>query len=288
MKTHTSPLKVALLFSICAAVSVHAVAADQESDVAVAASKVSWIIAHRGASLERPEGTLAAIRRSIEVGASAVEIDVRTSRDGELFLLHDATLDRTTNGKGEANALSLEALQKLDAGSWYDEIYKGEKIPSLKEAAAVSKGKIDLLLDLKEQGEDYDRKVIGIIREHGDPAGTIVGVRSVAQAVRFRKLLPDAKQLALIPEVDDIEAFAAAGADVIRLWPKWLAAGDQPAERVRATGKSLHLNGKTGSINETLSLLRHRPDSLLSDDPRRLKVSLDLMQRLKLLTQKYL
>jgi len=282
MNTHTRLSMVARTLSFWAAVSMPGIAAEKEQDVAVAASKVTWIVAHRGASMERPEGTLAAIRRSIEVGATAVEVDIRTSSDGELFLLHDATLDRTTNGKGDASLLSLAALQKFDAGSWFDEMYKGEKIPSLKEAAAVCRGKIDLLLDLKEQGEDYDRKVVGIIREHGDPARTIVGVRSVAQVKRFRELLPEAKQLALIPEVDDIEAFAKAGADVIRLWPKWLEAGDQPVERVRATGKRLHLNGKTGSIDEVLTLLRHRPDSLLSDDPRNLRASLGLVQRLKI------
>ncbi len=282
MNADTRLLMAARVLSIYAAVAVHAVAEEQETDMANAASHVSWIVAHRGASMERPEGTLAAIRRSIEVGATAVEVDVRTSRDGELFLLHDATLDRTTNGKGQASALSLEALQKLDAGSWYNEIYKGEKILSLKEAAAVCREKIDLLLDLKEQGEDYDQKVVATIREHGDPARTIVGVRSVAQAERFRELLPEAKQLALIPEVGDIEAFAKAGTDVIRLWPKWLVTDDQPAERVRATGKRLHLNGKTGSVDEVLTLLRHRPDSLLSDDSRRLKTSLELLQRLKI------
>lgn len=275
-------MKAARILFLFAAVSLHDLAAEQNRNVALAASKVSWIVAHRGASLERPEGTLSSILRSIEAGATAVEVDVRTSSDGELFLLHDSTLDRTTNGKGNASSLSLAALQKLDAGSWYDDIYKGEKIPSLKEAAGTCKGKIDLLLDLKEQGEEYDRKVAEVIRRFGDPAQTIVGVRSVAQAERFRDYLPEAKQLALIPELDDIEAFAKAGADVIRLWPKWLEAGDQPVERVRATGKRLHLNGKTGSLDEVLTLLRHRPDSLLSDDPGRLRTSLDLLQTMKI------
>ena len=73
---------------------------------ALQAGDVKQIIAHRGASLERPECTLAAVRRAIDVGATAVEVDVRTSADGQLFILHDATLDRTTNGKGAANQLT--------------------------------------------------------------------------------------------------------------------------------------------------------------------------------------
>ena len=81
-----------------------------------AAAAVQQIVAHRGASAERPECTLAALQRAIEVGATAVEVDVRTSRDGKLFLLHDTTLDRTTNGKGRASERTLADLKKLDAG----------------------------------------------------------------------------------------------------------------------------------------------------------------------------
>ncbi|MDA1164275.1 MAG: glycerophosphodiester phosphodiesterase family protein [Planctomycetota bacterium] len=239
-------------------------------DIRMAAANVSQIIAHRGASAERPECTLSAIRRAVEVGATAVEVDVRTSRDGELFILHDATLDRTTNGEGPASALTLAELQQLDAGSWFDSKYEDERIPSLIESARECEGRIDLLLDLKEQGDGYDRKVVNVIHQHGDPARTIVGVRSVAQSERFRKLLPTARQLALIPSLDAIEDFANAGADVIRLWPRWLDDGDTPVKRVHATGKGLHLNGTKGDMDETQKLLAHRPVSLSSDDPRRL------------------
>lgn len=241
-------------------------------DIRMAAANVSQVIAHRGASAERPECTLSAIRRAVEVGATAVEVDVRTSRDGELFILHDATLDRTTNGEGPASALTLAELQQLDAGSWFDSKYENERIPSLIESARECEGRIDLLLDLKEQGDGYgyDRKVVNVIHQHGDPARTIVGVRSVAQSERFRKLLPTARQLALIPSLDAIEDFANAGADVIRLWPRWLDDGDTPVKRVHATGKGLHLNGTKGDMDETQKLLAHRPVSLSSDDPRRL------------------
>lgn len=250
-----------------------------ETSRETAATRVRQIIAHRGASAERPECTLAAIRRAVEVGATAVEVDVRTSRDGALFLLHDATLNRTTNGNGPANALTLAQLQQLDAGSWFDPKYRGEQIPSLIQAAKECRGRIDLLLDLKEQGDDYDRKVAGIIREHGDSAKTIIGVRSVQQAERFRRLLPKSRQLALIPSVETIEDFAKAGVDTIRLWPRWLNDGDEPVKRVRAVGKRLHLNGTTGRFDETLERLAFGPESLSSDDPARLKQTLEKIVR---------
>jgi glycerophosphoryl diester phosphodiesterase len=258
-----------ILWLVCS--SMHAA---EFPDASSAAANVEQIIAHRGASAERPECTLAAIRRAIEVGATAVEVDVRTSRDGKLFILHDATLDRTTNAKGPASALTLEQLQQLDAGSWFDPAYHRERTPSLIEAVRACQRKIDVLLDLKEQGDDYDRKVVRVIRDHGDPWRTIVGVRSVAQAKRFRELLPEAKQLALIPSLDAIEEFAEAGADIIRLCPRWLKDGNDPVSRVSATGKGLHLNGTTGGLDETLALLVHNPVSLSSDHPRKLQATL--------------
>lgn len=263
-----------LLLALCASDTLAAT-----PDPAAAAKRVTQIVAHRGASAERPECTLESIKRAIETGATAVEVDVRTSKDGRLFILHDTTLDRTTNGSGNANDLPLVELQKLDAGSWFDSSYAHVRIPSLIEAARACQGRIDLLLDLKEQGDEYDRRVAETILSHGDHARTIVGVRSVDQARRFRSLLPKARQLALIPSVDSIEAFAEAGVDTIRLWPRWLKDGDAPAKRVRATGCKLHLNGTMGELGETWSLLALGPDSLSSDHPKRLRDSLARIAR---------
>lgn len=246
----------------------------RNQNLATAASQLTQIIAHRGASAECPECTIAAAKRAIEVGATATEVDVRTSKDGKLFILHDATLDRTTNGTGPANALTLAELKKLDAGSYFDKQYNEERIPSLIEMAQLCRGKIDLLLDLKEQGEAYNQQVAAVVREHGDPARTLIGVRSVAQAIRFRKLLPEAKQLGLIPTVDDIETFAEAGSEYIRIWPKWLEEGDEPVRRVKATGKLLHVNGATGDKEEVLALLAYEPDSTGADDPKQLLATL--------------
>lgn len=183
-------------------------------------------------------------------------------------------LGRTSNGTGPANELTLEELQQLDVGSWFDKTYRNERIPSLIEVAQLCRGKIDLLLDLKEQGEGYDRQVADVICKHGEPSKTLIGVRSLAQAIRFRNLLPEAKQLGLIPTVDDIEVFAKAGSEYIRLWPKWLEEGDAPARRVKATGKLLHLNGGTGDMEEVIALLAFKPDSTGADDPKQLLATL--------------
>jgi glycerophosphoryl diester phosphodiesterase len=87
-------------------------------------------IGHRGHSLEAPENTFAAYRRAIELGVEMIEADVNITRDGRLAMIHDATLDRTTNGAGRVSAVTWSELQALDAGTWFDPRFAGERVPS--------------------------------------------------------------------------------------------------------------------------------------------------------------
>lgn len=89
------------------------------------------MIAHRGAGKLAPENTLAAMRLGASFGYRAFEFDVKLTADGKAILLHDATLDRTTNGHGRADALTLGELAQLDAGSWHSADYAGEPLPTL-------------------------------------------------------------------------------------------------------------------------------------------------------------
>ncbi len=88
-------------------------------------------VAHRGASLSAPENTLASTVKAIELGVDRIEMDVRQSKDGVLVLMHDARLERTTNGKGYLRDFTYEELGSLDAGSWFSKSYSGERIPTL-------------------------------------------------------------------------------------------------------------------------------------------------------------
>ncbi|GIW82094.1 MAG: hypothetical protein KatS3mg105_3901 [Gemmatales bacterium] len=87
------------------------------------------------------------IDRAIEVGATVVEIDVRSTKDGQLVCLHDATVDRTTNGRGKVADFTLAEIKMLDAGSWFDLDYKQERIPMMREVLALCRGKCLVLLE---------------------------------------------------------------------------------------------------------------------------------------------
>lgn len=249
------------------------VAATSRADDTPAAAGVREIVAHRGSCVDRPECTLAAYRRAIEAGATAVEVDVRTTKDGQLVIMHDETLDRTTNGMGHIGEKTLAEIKSLDAGSWFDANYKNERVATLAEVLSLCGDRCDVLLDLKEQGDEYAARVATEVRKHGKPRRIIVGGRSVEQVQEFRKLLPEARLLGLIPETKDIEAFAAAGCDTIRLWPRWLV-DESLVARVRTAKVKLHIGDPTGSVETVRPLLKHRPESMSSDDPARLRKTL--------------
>ncbi len=107
------------------------------------------VIVHRGITESAPENTIPALQAAIDAEIEWVEIDVRLSGDGRHMLLHDATLDRTTNGTGRIADIDLEALRQLDAGAWFAPRYAGARIPTLNEALKFCQGKINLYLDCK-------------------------------------------------------------------------------------------------------------------------------------------
>ncbi len=105
------------------------------------------IIAHRGESALAPENTIAACELALSNGASWLEVDVNISRDGELFLHHDDTLERCTNGSGYLVQKTRDELRKLDAGSWFSETYAGERpgtLDELVELLATKNGGLNL------------------------------------------------------------------------------------------------------------------------------------------------
>ena len=127
------------------------------------------IIAHRGYSARAPENTLAAVAIAIEAGADAIEWDVHVAACGTPVLFHDVNLSRTSNGVGPIRCRTLAQLRELDAGSWFGAGFAGERIPSLKEALELTKGRIRrVYTEVKgfHELEDLDR-MVDIVRDAG-------------------------------------------------------------------------------------------------------------------------
>jgi glycerophosphoryl diester phosphodiesterase len=190
------------------------------------------IIAHRGLAEGLPENTLAAFRQSIQRGVPVIEIDLRLTRDGHLVILHDETLDRTTDCSGRAADRTLQQIKACDAG-WPS--HSGERVPTLAEAIELVRGRpVRLLADVKP-GTPLD-PVLQAIRDHGAEARLILGLRRAKDVGIARAALPGLTIIAFMPEADDAPAFTSAGAHIIRLWSDWVEADPALVARTRALG----------------------------------------------------
>ena len=110
-----------------------------------------WIrIAHRGASGSAPENTLAAFEKAIEIGVDAVELDLHGTADGEVVVIHDTSLDRTTNHCGPVNQTTLETIKRADAGGWFAPEFVGEPVPTLVEALECIAKQTIAVLEIKD------------------------------------------------------------------------------------------------------------------------------------------
>lgn len=109
--------------------------------------------AHRGASGQAPENTLGALALAVELGADLAEVDVWLTADGLPVVIHDATLERTTDGRGRVARHTLAELRALDAGAWFGPQWRGERVPALDEVLAFARGRLPLNLELKPDGQ---------------------------------------------------------------------------------------------------------------------------------------
>lgn len=129
------------------------------------------VVGHRGAAGHAPENTLAAFDLAFDQGAGGVELDIHLTRDGDLAVIHDFTLERTTNGQGPVAHKTMAELRALDAGSWYGPAFSGQGVPSLREVLALAKDRGGWVnIELKAGGDLYpgiEEKTIALIHELG-------------------------------------------------------------------------------------------------------------------------
>jgi glycerophosphoryl diester phosphodiesterase len=150
-------------------------------------------LAHRGASAVAPQNTLAAFERAAALGADGVELDVRLSSDAVPVVIHDATVDATTDGSGRVAAMTLARLKRLDAGAWFDPAFAGERIPTLEEVLEAFGDRLLLNIELKSAGlrdDALERAVAALIKQHDVSERVLVSCFNPLALRRIKQLAP--------------------------------------------------------------------------------------------------
>ncbi|MDP9477584.1 MAG: glycerophosphodiester phosphodiesterase [Actinomycetota bacterium] len=186
---------------------------------------MTWNIGHRGAAGLEPENTLRSFRRAEEEGADALEMDLRVTRDGHLVVLHDPTVDRTTNGTGPVHGLTLAEVQRLDGGL-------GERVPTFGEVLEATALPLHAELKVEEAAEPLTRVIL-----EEDVAGRVTPISFDPEALRrVKRVLPD-QPVGLIlsgAPPDAAELARSVGADLVSL--EWAYLNAEAVERCRRAG----------------------------------------------------
>ncbi|MCG2462206.1 hypothetical protein K8352_15710 [Flavobacteriaceae bacterium F89] len=153
-----------------------------QSEVPVLPTK--GICAHRGAVEHFPENTIPAFEEAIRLGAQMIEFDVQLTKDNKLVVIHDRTLDRTTNGVGPVNGSTLAEIIKLDAGSWKSDKFSGEKVPTLQEVLRIMPKNVWLNIHLKGNRRLGVEVAQVVVSENRIPQSVIACERKAAQGVQ--------------------------------------------------------------------------------------------------------
>ncbi len=173
---------------------------------------VTRIVSHRGACREAPENTIVSGRRAAELGADIVELDVRESADGVLYVLHDATLDRTTNGRGPISRAQSRELDRLDAGAWFGPEFAGEPLPRLIDFLTELKPLLGFYVEVKAAAP---WRLAAEFEAAGLGSGCIVYSENDELRAALRKALPRQLHMVNYRDHPDIEDARAAGASVL-------------------------------------------------------------------------
>lgn len=152
------------------------------------------IFAHRGASDVAPENTLAAFQAALDVGADGIELDVTRCATGEIMVIHDETVDRTTNGSGRVSSLPFYALRELDAGSWFGSQFAGERIPTLQEVLDRFGHRLRINIEIKGRdlrGDGLEEEIAEMIRARSLQKEVILSSFNPAALIRARRIAPE-------------------------------------------------------------------------------------------------
>jgi glycerophosphoryl diester phosphodiesterase len=194
------------------------------------------VIAHRGASSYAPENTLAAFDLALEMGVRHIELDVDLTSDGHIVVIHDHTVDRTTNGSGPVTSHALEALRGFDAGSWFGAQFAGERIPTFDGVLARYKGRIHIHTEIKGHSPSLSQRTADLIRKHGMEGEVTITSFQDVRLEEMRAYAPEFPRGWLVREVTDAIIAKAHGMGLTQLCPRASAVTPELIRRLHAEG----------------------------------------------------
>lgn len=230
------------------------------------------IFAHRGDCSHAPENTLPAFEMAVEKGTDAIELDVKLSADNQAVVIHDQTVDRTTNGTGRVNRLSLEDLRKLDAGSFLDARFAGTRIPTLDEVFESVGRRVLINVELTNYSSPKDQLipiVVEIVKRHRLESEIIFSSFLPANLVHVRELLPKTPaailcQGGLLGAISRSSLMIKKSPDLIH--PNLIDVNLEFVNREHRRGRRVHV----WTVNKEEDMMRLKEmgvDGLFTDDP---------------------
>jgi glycerophosphoryl diester phosphodiesterase len=230
------------------------------------------LLGHRGDYVHAPENTLPAFSQAVQKGADGVELDAKLTADGHVIVIHDATVDRTTDGKGRVASFTLEAIRKLDAGSWFDPKFTGTKVPLLEEVFETLGGDKLINIELTNYFTPRDalvEKVCELIKRHNNAGQVIFSSFSPYHLKQAGKILPHIPRgLLAQPGLLGMwsRSFGFMFGDYQALHPHVTNASREQFQRAHRVRRRVHV--WTANSPEQIQRLRDwGVDGIITDDP---------------------
>ncbi len=228
-------------------------------------------IAHRGASGRAPENTHAAFAAALALGAEAIELDVQLTADGELVVIHDETLDRTTDGRGPVGDRTFGELAGLDAGTWFAPEYHGERIPRLADVLAQVRDRVTLNVEIKSARDlgVVEAKLAALVAAERATEWVVFSSFHHAAVRTMRAVAPWARLGVLCDEDPRTHALALAGevgAELVIPGRRWVDARVVEEAHVRGYDVWVWTVNEPGEMRRLIAL---GVDAIFSDFPER-------------------
>jgi len=238
------------------------------------------LFAHRGACALAPENTIPSFELAVSHKADAIELDAKLSRDGHVMVIHDQTVDRTTNGTGKVMELTLAELKELDAGSFKSKEFAGTAIPTLDEVFEAVGKKISVNVELtnyKSKNDDLVEKVAQVVKRHQMEARVLFSSFVPVNLVKARALLPDTPvALLCLPGLLGAISRSAFGRRFSPsiVHPYLLDVNSGYVNREHRLGRRVHV----WTVNEEKDILMLKSigaDGIFTDDPQKARALLE-------------